>query len=67
MYGWLMKALALLVAADQASKFVAEALIRPYTTVATPLGRLLRFTLIYNEGAAFGIMSGKRLFIMGVT
>lgn len=67
MYGWLLKALALLVAADQASKSVAEALIRPYTTVATPLGRLLRFTLIYNEGAAFGIMSGKRLFIMGVT
>lgn len=67
MYGWLFKLLALLVAIDQASKFAAEALIRPYTTIATPLGRLLRFTLIYNEGAAFGIMSGKQLFIMGVT
>lgn len=67
MYGWLFKLLASLTVADQASKFIAEALIKPYTTVHTPLGSLLRFTLIYNEGAAFGIMSGKQPFIMAIT
>lgn len=67
MYGWLLKLTVLLTTADQVSKFIAEALIKPYSTVATPLGELLRFTLIYNEGAAFGIMSGKQPFIMAIT
>ena len=65
-YRWLAIVAGLLLVADQLSKLAALQLIRPYQTVATPLGRLLRFTLIFNDGAAFGIMSGKRWLIIAI-
>ncbi len=67
MYGWLLLVVLALVVADQASKLVAIRLIEPYRAVGTPFGRILSFTLVYNEGAAYGILHGKIWFIMVVT
>jgi len=67
MYGWLVRVSLALVAIDQASKLAAVGLIRPYQSVGTPLGKVLNFTLVYNEGAAYGILHGKVWFIMAVT
>ncbi len=46
---------ALVVALDQATKWLAEALLTPY--VPNPVAPLLSMTLKYNEGAAFSFLA----------
>lgn len=65
-YRWLAAVSGALVVADQITKTAATLLIKPYETISTPLGGLLRFTLIRNDGAAFGIMSGRRWIIVAI-
>jgi signal peptidase II len=64
---WLWLA-ALTAALDQASKWVAEAWLAPYTPV--PLVPSLNLTLMYNEGAAFSFLAGaggwQRWFFAGL-
>lgn len=55
-----------ILAIDQASKLAAVKALKPYGTVSTPLGRLLSFTLVYNDGAAFGMLSGKLWVMMAL-
>lgn len=65
-YRWLCTVFLALLTADQASKLAALRLIQPYHTVKTPLGGLLRFTLIFNDGAAFGILSGGKWLMVAI-
>lgn len=51
---WLWLSL-LIVILDQATKWLAEALLLPFQPV--PLMPLLNFTLMYNEGAAFSFLA----------
>lgn len=51
---WLWLSL-LVVILDQATKWLAEALLEPFRPVA--LAPLLNLTLMYNEGAAFSFLS----------
>jgi len=46
-----------ILAADLASKALAERVLDPHTVVPV-LGDLLRFHLVYNTGAAFGLDAG---------
>lgn len=66
-YRRLAIAVAALVALDQAAKLIALRLIEPYGAISTPLGGLLRFTLVFNDGAAFGILSGRRWLMLVIT
>jgi signal peptidase II len=66
-YKWLAKLVGSLYVADQLSKFAAIRIIEPYHTLNTPLGPILRFTLIFNDGAAFGILSGKLWLIIAIS
>ncbi len=66
-YRWLASIVAVLVLLDQATKLIALKLIEPYGTIPTPLGGLLRFTLVFNDGAAFGILSGRRWLMLAIT
>ncbi len=50
-----------IVLIDQISKLVIKETMTPGQSVAV-LGDLLRFTFIYNEGGAFGIRFGGRIF-----
>ncbi|MCG6861001.1 MAG: signal peptidase II [Chromatiaceae bacterium] len=45
----------LVVALDQATKWLAEAMLDPYRPLS--LAPLLNFTLMYNDGAAFSFLS----------
>ena len=51
---WLWLSL-LVVILDQATKWLAEALLEPFRPIA--IGPLLNLTLMYNEGAAFSFLS----------
>ena len=66
-YRWLASIVAALVALDQATKLIALRFLEPYGTISTPLGGLLRFTLVFNDGAAFGILSGRRWLMLAIT
>lgn len=57
------------VAADQATKLLAEAHLVPRHTPHDVIGEFLRFTLTYNPGAAFGMHLGdaSRWIFMGLT
>jgi signal peptidase II len=59
---------ALVVALDQATKWLAEAALDPYLPV--PLVPSLNLTLMYNEGAAFSFLAGaggwQRWFFAGL-
>ena len=46
----------LVVLLDHATKWLAEGMLDPYRPV--PLAPLLNLTLMYNEGAAFSLLSG---------
>jgi signal peptidase II len=67
MLAWLWLA-GLTAALDQATKWVAEAWLAPYTPV--PLVPSLNLTLMYNEGAAFSFLAGaggwQRWFFAGL-
>jgi signal peptidase II len=64
---WLWLA-ALIAVLDQATKWVADAWLAPYTPV--PLVPSLNLTLMYNEGAAFSFLAGaggwQRWFFAGL-
>jgi signal peptidase II len=57
----------LVVILDQATKWLAEAMLEPYRPV--PLVPTLNLTLMYNEGAAFSFLAGaggwQRWFFAG--
>jgi signal peptidase II len=63
---WLLLS-ALVVVLDQATKWLAEALLQPY--VAHPVVPMFNLTLMYNEGAAFSFLAGaggwQRWFFIG--
>jgi signal peptidase II len=63
---WLLLS-ALVVVLDQATKWLAEALLQPYVT--HPVVPMLNMTLMYNEGAAFSFLAGaggwQRWFFIG--
>ena len=67
MLSWLWLA-GLTAALDQATKWVAEAWLVPYSPV--PLVPSLNLTLMYNEGAAFSFLAGaggwQRWFFAGL-
>jgi signal peptidase II len=58
----------LVVALDQATKWMAEAALDPYVPV--PLAPSFNLTLMYNEGAAFSFLAGaggwQRWFFVGL-
>lgn len=58
---------ALVVALDQATKWLAEGMLDPYRPLS--LAPLLNLTLMYNEGAAFSFLAGaggwQRWFFAG--
>ena len=51
---------AVVVALDQATKAVASARLEPGESISV-LGDFLRFTLVHNTGAAFGLFPGSRV------
>lgn len=54
-----------LIASDQLIKFCVRATQQPGESISV-IGDFFQITLIKNEGAAFGIMSGQALFLIAV-
>lgn len=55
---WFLCVAAAVVAADQLAKNAVIAHLEPRVTYETPLGSLLRLTLVYNDSAAFSMGFG---------
>lgn len=55
------------VALDQATKYLVRADLSPVGTSVPVIGRLLRLTYTRNEGAAFGMLPGGRVAFMVVS
>jgi signal peptidase II len=51
---------AIVVVLDQATKWVASSRLEPGESISV-LGDFLRFTLVHNTGAAFGLFPGSRV------
>ena len=63
---WSIIGIILLVAADQLTKFLVVAYIKPNHTV-TVIDGLLNFVYVENRGAAFGLMQNMRWFFIVLT
>ena len=55
-----------LIFVDQISKFLAFKYLTPYESYKC-IPHIIRFDLLYNQGAVFGIMQGKRIIFFIVT
>lgn len=55
---WFLCVAAAVIAADQMAKNAVIAHLQPLATYDTPLGFLLRLTLVYNDSAAFSMGYG---------
>lgn len=65
---WIISIIAstVLIAVDQITKWIALIKLKPIENITVIKG-YLDFTFVENRGAAFGILSGKRLFFIVLT